>query len=91
MRRKCESCAIRGAALFAFRGRSVASTVYASSRAPSARTAPLTAALEVARAINDTTPPDLSRFGLTLTAEQAAHVQRALSRRREWWLRRMEP
>ena len=68
----------------------MASTVYASSRAPSARTAPLTAALEVARAINDTTPPDLSRFGLTLTAEQAALAERWLSGRREWWIARAQ-
>jgi hypothetical protein len=61
----------------------VASTAYASSRRPSARTAPYTAQLEVARAINDTTPPDLSMFAVTLTAEQAELVGRWLSARRE--------
>ena len=66
----------------------MASTVYASSRAPGGRSAANAAELEAWRAINDTTPPDLSRFGLTLTTEQAALAGRWLSGRREWAIRR---
>ncbi len=66
----------------------MASTAYASSRRPSARTAPFTAQLEVVRAVNDVSVPDLSTFGVTLTSEQTALVQRALGRRRDWWLQR---